>query len=162
MPSYEDRPDLAVAAAVELRARLRALAVAQSEAFQLLYQDLGGSNPAGLAARQMSDRLPFLAFLLADLAWTHGDHSAHEAPPPERAAEAEAVCRVFRHHDSERRRYPLSHEQRTAVLAYLDAVLAEVSRCLELEGLAPSGRLGREARQLVVAVTDMRRAAELQ
>lgn len=162
MPSYEDRPDLAAAAAIELRARLLALAVGQSEALQLLYQDLGGANAAGLAARQMSDRLPFLAFLLADLAWTHGDHSAHEAAPPERAAEAEAVCRVFRYHDSERRRYPMSLEQRTAVLAYLDAVVSEVSRCLELEEHAPSGRLGREARQLVVAVTDVRRAAQLQ
>ena len=39
MPKYQDRPDLAVAAAVELRTRLRALAAGQSEAFQLLYQD---------------------------------------------------------------------------------------------------------------------------
>ena len=162
MPKYQDRPDLAVAAAVELRTRLRALAAGQSEAFQLLYQDLGGSSPAGLAAKQISDRLPFLAFLLADLAWTNGDRSAHEGAPPERAAEADAVCRVFRHHDSERRRYPMTQEQRAAVLVYLDAVLVEVGRCLDLEEHAPSARLGREAREFVSAVTDMRRAAQFQ
>ena len=68
-----------------LARRLRGLAAGQSEAFQLLYQDLGGTNPAGFAARQLADRLPFLAFLLADLAWTHGDRSAHEGAPPEPA-----------------------------------------------------------------------------
>lgn len=162
MSNYQDRPDLAAAAAVELRTRLRALAAGQSEAFQLLYQDLGGANPAGFAAKQLSDRLPFLAFLLADLAWSHGDRSAHEGAPPERAAEADAVCQVFRHHDSERRRHPMSLEQRTAVLAYLDAVLVEVGRCLDLEDHAPSARLGREAREFVSAVTDMRRAAQIQ
>ena len=159
MLKYQDRPDLAAAAAIELRTRLRALAAGQSEAFQLLYQDLGGSSQAGAAARQASARLPFLAFLLADLAWTNGDRSAHEGAPPPRAAEVDEVCRVYRHHDSERRRYPMSPEQRTAVLAYLDAVLVEVGRCLDLEEHAPSARLGQEAREFVSALAGIRRAA---
>lgn len=159
MTQLYDGPDVAAAAAIEVRARLRALAAGQHEAFGLLYQELGGSSSLGASIDQAASRLPFLAFLLADLAWTNGEHSAHDERPPERAAEVDAVCRVFRHHASERRRYVMSSEQRTAVLAYLDAVLVEVGRCIGLEEHAPSARLGREARDFVSAVAEMRRAA---
>jgi hypothetical protein len=159
---YDDRPDLAVAAAIALRMRLRALAAGQADAFDLLYYEFGGSSPAATAVGKAANRLTFLAFLLADLAWTNGEQSAHDAELPPRAAEAEAVCRVFRHHVGERRRYPMNPEQRTAVVAYLDALLLEVGRCIELEEHAPSARLGREAREFIGAVTEMRRAAVLQ
>jgi hypothetical protein len=111
---------------------------------------------------KVANRLPFLAALLADLAWTNGERSAHDAVLPPRAAEAEAVHRVFRYHVSERQRYPMEPAQRTAVLVYLDALLLEVTRCIEIEDHAPSATLGREARQFVGAVTELRRAAILQ
>ena len=77
---------------------------------------------------------------------------------PPRGAEADAVRRVFRYHASERRRFAMSDEQRTAVVAYLDALLLEVARCIDLEEHAPSATLGREARQFVGAVTEVRGA----
>jgi hypothetical protein len=162
MIQLHDQPDVAVEAAIRLRTRLRALAAGQTEAFGLLYQEFGGSSSIGTAVNQMASRLPFLAFLLADLAWTNGERSAHDETLPERAAEVDAVCRVFRHHASERRRSVMDAEQRTAVLAYLDAVLVEVGRCIDLEEHAPSPRLGREARAFATALTGMRRAAQLQ
>lgn len=159
MTQHYDGPDVAAAAAIEVRSRLRALAAGQTEAFGLLYQEFGGSSSLGSSIDQVATRLPFLAFLLADLAWTNGEQSAHDGRPPERAAEVDEVCRVFRHHASERRRYVMDSEQRTAVVAYLDAVLVEVGRCISLEEHAPSPRLGREARHFVSALAEMRRAA---
>lgn len=152
-------PDAPVAAAVELRARLRALAVGQTEAFGLISQEIGAVSQIGMTAERMATRLPFLAFLLADLVWTHGERTAHDETPPERAVEVDRVCRVFRYSASERRRYTMNAEQRSAVLTYLDATLLEVGRCIDLEEHAPSLRLGREAREFVSAVSELRRAA---
>jgi hypothetical protein len=159
MTEYSELPDACVAAAVELRARLRALAAGQTEAFGLISQEIGGTSQIGMTADRMATRLPFLAFLLADLAWTHGERSAHDETPPERAVEVDSVCRVFRRNTSERRRYAMNAEQRSAVLTYLDATLLEVGRCIDLEGHAPSPRLGREAREFVSAVSELRRVA---
>ena len=58
------------------------------------------------------------------------------------APEAEEVKRVFRHHANVKRRAIMNPEQRTAVVAYLDALLIEVNSCLELDEHAPSATLG--------------------
>jgi hypothetical protein len=159
MDHLSGEPELAARAAVELRARLRALASAQTEAFDLLYYEFGAASPTGVVITKVATRLTYLAALLADLAWTNGEPAAHDGVRPPPAPEADAVRRVFRYHASERRRFAMSTEQRAAVLAYLDALLLEVARCIELEGHAPSATLGREARQFVGAVTEVRGAA---
>jgi hypothetical protein len=155
-----DQADPAALAAVELRRRLRALAAGQAEAFDLLYYQFGAESALGGTIGHAANRLPYLAVLLADVAWTNGDHAAaHDGALPPPAPEAEAVRRVFRHHANVRRRMVMSAEQRTAVLAYLDALLVEVASCLELDDHAPSATLGREARRFVDDFTRVREAA---
>lgn len=52
----------------------------------------------------------------------------------------------------------MNAEQRTAVLAYLDALLLEVTRCLDLDEHAPSATLGREARRFIGDFSRVRHA----
>jgi hypothetical protein len=154
-----DQADPAALAAVQLRRRLRALAAGQTEAFDLLYYQFGGDSVLGGTISHAANRLPYLAALLADVAWTNGDQAAaHDGALPPPAPEAEAVRRVFRCHASVRRRVVMSPEQRTAVLAYLDALLTEVASCLALDEHAPSATLGREARRFVDDFTGVRKA----
>ena len=158
MSQFGEQPEMAARTAVALRTRLRALASAQTEAFDLLYYEFGAASPTGVVITNVATRLPYLAALLADLAWTNGERTAHDGVVPPPAPEADAVRRVFRFHASERRRFAMNSEQRTAVVAYLDALLLEVTRCIELEDHAPSATLGREARQFVGAVSEVRGA----
>lgn len=148
------------ATAVRLRGRIRALASAQEEASDLCSRQFAGST-AGDGISRSTGRLPFLALLLADLAWTHGDHEAHDGSPPSPAPEALEVKRVHRVWKSPRRHCPMSLEQRLAVLAYLDALLSEASCCLALEEHAPSHRLGDEVRRLVQDLSEGRKAVAL-
>jgi hypothetical protein len=164
MTNYLDVADLDLAdpaaeAAVVLRRRLRALASGQTEAFDLLYYQFGAGSTLGATINHAANRLPYLAALLADVAWTHGEHAAHDGAPPPPAPEAEAVKRVFRQHVNVRRRAIMNPEQRTAVVAYLDALLLEVTSCLELDQHAPSATLGREARRFVGDFREVREAA---
>jgi hypothetical protein len=149
------------ATAIRLRDRIRALAVAQEEASDLCSRQFAGGSFAGDGITRSTGRLSFLAMLLADLAWTHGDHEAHDASPPSPAAEAVELKRVHRVWKSPRRQCSMSLEQRLAVLAYLDALLSEASCCLALEEHAPSGTLGREARRLVQDLSEGRKAVAL-
>jgi hypothetical protein len=158
MQQFAEQPELAAQSAIKLRARLRALACAENEAFDLLYYEFGAASATGVVITKVATRLSFLAALLADLAWTNGERSAHDGTRPPPAPEADAVRRVFRYHASERRRFAMNADQRSAVVAYLDALALEVARCIELEEHAPSATLGREARQFVGAVTEVRRA----
>ena len=66
---------------------------------------------------------------------------------------------MFRHHANVKRRAIMNPEQRTAVVAYLDALLIEVNSCLELDEHAPSATLGREARRFVGDFREVREAA---
>ena len=115
MSQFGEQPEMAARTAVELRARLRALASAQTEAFDLLYYEFGAASPTGVVITKVATRLPYLAALLADLAWTNGERTAHDGVVPPPAPEADAVRRVFRFHASERRRFAMNAEQRTAV-----------------------------------------------
>lgn len=156
------QPDPAALAAVRLRARLRALTAGQTEAFDLLYRHFGVSSPTGARLNQSAGRLAYLAVLLADLAWVHGEHEAHEASRPPSAPETEAVkrvCPVCRQVSSAHRRHAMSDEQRAAVLVYLDALLVAVASCVALDGHAPSRTLGREARRFIGDFTEIRQAA---
>ena len=114
-----DEADPSAAAAVRLRSRLRALMTGQNEAFDMIYYHLGVHHHAGALVMPSANRLRFIAMLLADLAWVHGDHEAHEGARSPQAAEAEAVKRVYKARSSSGRRYVMSAEQRTVVLAYL-------------------------------------------
>ncbi len=155
-----DPADAAAGAAVVLRRRLRALASGQTEAFDLLYYQFGAGSTLGATINHAANRLPYLAALLADVAWTHGETgAAHDGALPVPAPEAEEVKRVFRHHANVKRRAIMSPEQRTAVVAYLDALLIEVGSCLELDEHAPSATLGREARRFVGDFREVREAA---
>jgi hypothetical protein len=145
--------------AVRLRRRLRALAAGQTEAFDLLHRQFGDDSTLGTTIGHATNRLPYLAALLADVAWTQGEHAAaHDGVLPPPAPEAEAVKRVFRCHTNVRLRAMMNREQRTAVLAYLDALLVEVASCLELDQHAPSATLGREARRFLGDFTEVREA----
>lgn len=159
MTSEFDLADPAALAAVHLRRRLRALASGQTEAFDLLYYQFGAGSAIGATIGHAANRLPYLAALLADVAWTHGEHAAHDGAVPPPAPEAEAVKRVFRFHANVKRRAIMNDEQRTAVVAYLDALLIEVGSCLELDEHAPSATLGREARRFVGDFREVREAA---
>jgi hypothetical protein len=154
-----DPADPAALAAVVLRRRLRALASGQTEAFDLLYYQFGAGSTLGATINHAANRLPYLAALLADVAWTHGETAAHDGALPVPAPEAEAVKRVFRHHANVKRRAIMNPEQRTAVVAYLDALLVEVTSCLDLDEHAPSATLGREARRFVGDFREVREAA---
>ena len=154
-----DPADAAAGAAVVLRRRLRALASGQTEAFDLLYYQFGAGSSLGATINHAANRLPYLAALLADVAWTHGERAAHDGAPPTPAPEAEAVKRVFRHHANVKRRAIMNPEQRLAVVAYLDALLIEVTSCLDLDAHAPSATLGREARRFVGDFREVREAA---
>jgi hypothetical protein len=156
---HDSAEPAASAAAVHLRRRLRALAAGQTEAFDLLYYQFGAGSNLGGTIGHAANRLPYLAVLLADVAWTHGEHAAHEGSLPPPAPEAEAVKRVFRHHANVKRRAIMSPEQRTAVVAYLDALLLEVGSCLDLDEHAPSATLGREARRFMSDFAEVRQAA---
>mgnify|MGYP001156537440 CR=1 FL=1 len=158
MRQLAEQPELAARDAIELRARLRGLAVAETEAFDLLYYEFGAASPTGVVITKVATRLSFLAALLADVAWTNGERSAHDGTRPPPAPEADAGRRVFRYHASSRRRSTMSGEQRAAVVAYLDALVTAVGRCIDLEEHAPSATLGREARQFVGAAAEARRA----
>jgi len=159
MTNEYDLADPAALAAVQLRRRLRALAAGQTEAFDLLYYQFGAGSALGTTIGHAANRLPYLAVLLADVAWTHGEHAAHEGSLPPPAPEAEAVKRVFRFHASVKRRTIMNPEQRTAVVAYLDALLLEVASCLDLDEQAPSATLGREARRFMGDFQEVRQAA---
>src|SRR5215218_2237367 len=104
MTSHDDLAEPAASAAVQLRRRLRALAAGQTEAFDLLYYQFGAGSSLGGTIGHAANRLPYLAVLLADLAWTHGEQAAHEGSLPPPAPEAEEVKRVFRHHANVKRR----------------------------------------------------------
>lgn len=151
--------DPAALSAVQLRARLRALGAGQSEAFDLLYHQFRAGSAVAAKVAGATGRLPYLAALLADLAWTRGDRAAHDGALPGAAPEAVEIKRVFRPHATTKQRTALNEEQRLAVLAYLDAVLAEVGHCIDLGPHAPSDRLDREARRFVGDFTEIRAAA---
>ncbi len=108
MSQFGEQPEMAARAAVELRTRLRALASAQTEAFDLLYYEFGAASPTGVVITKVATRLSYLAALLADLAWTNGERTAHDGVVPPPAPEADAVRRVFRFHASERRRFAMN------------------------------------------------------
>jgi hypothetical protein len=144
-----DLADPAALAAVHLRRRLRGLAAGQTEAFDLLWYEFGIGGELGGKVLHGVHCLPYLAVLLADLAWTRGQRAAHDGALPPLAPEAEEVKRVFRYQVREGRRAAMNAEQRTAVLAYLDALLLEVAKCLDLDEYAPSATLGREARHFI-------------
>ena len=147
-------------AAVELRARLRSLAVGQVEAFDLLYHHCGGSSPAGAQINRSTDRLCHLAALLADLAWVHGEREVYGASLPPPAPEAAAVKHVHQAFlKPGHRRHLMNFEQRVAVLNYLDALLIAVSSCLDLDEHAPSQTLARKARGFVTDFTEVRNTA---
>jgi hypothetical protein len=153
--------DPAAAAAVELRKRLRALAAGQSEAFDLLYHQFKAGSGTAAKIACAATRLPYLAALLADLAWTLGDHAAHDGTLPTAAPEAVEIKRVFRPHANMKQRTIMNDEQRLAVLAYLDALLAEVAHCVDLDAHAPSPTLAREARRFLGDFKEIRAAAAL-
>ena len=125
----------------------------------LLYYQFGAGSTLGATINHAANRLPYLAALLADVAWTHGETAAHDGALPVPAPEAEEVKRVFRHHANVKRRAIMNPEQRTAVVAYLDALLIEVTSCLDLDEHAPSATLGREARRFVGDFREVREAA---
>lgn len=154
-----DEADPAAIGAVRLRKRLRQLTAGQTEAFDLLYYQFQIGSASAATVGNAARRLPYLTTLLADLAWTRGDRAAHDDSPPGTAPEAAEIKRVFRPHAQSKRRTIMDHEQLTAVLAYLDALLAEVTRCIDLDEHAPSATLGREARRFVTDFTEVRLAA---
>ena len=149
MISDFDLADPAALAAVRLRQRLRALAGGQAEAFDLLFYEFGTGGDLASKIFRSVDCLPYLAVLLADLAWTRGQPGAHDGALPPPAPEALELKRVFRPQTREGRRTTMNTEQRAAVLAYLDAVLSEVTKCVDLDQHAPSATLAREARRFV-------------
>lgn len=153
-----DGADPAAMAAVALRGRLRALMVGQIEAFDMIYYHLGAGHSAGALVMPSSNRLRYIATLLADLAWVHGDHEAHEGSSPPVAPEVDAVKRVYKVHSSPGRRYAMTADQRAAVLAYLDALSTEISGCIGLDEHAPSPTLGREARRFAGELAEIRAA----
>jgi hypothetical protein len=161
MTSDHDLADPAALAAVQLRQRLRALAVGQEKAFDLLRCEFGAGSALGSVIVHGTDRLPYLATLVGDVAWTHGESAAYDGSKPPRAPEADAVERVFRDHGTGTRRVVMNSEQRVAVVAYLDALLVEVASCLELDQHAPSATLGREARRFMGDFSEVRRVAAL-
>lgn len=55
----------------------------------------------------------------------------------------------------------MAPEQRDAIVAYLDALLAVIGECCKLERHAPSATLGVEARRFVADFTKVREAALL-
>src|SRR3954451_15988549 len=73
--SCSNEPD-AAESAVRLRQRVRALAAGQTAAFDLLCYEFGGGSAIGATIGRSGDRLGRLAALLADVAWTLGDHGA--------------------------------------------------------------------------------------
>lgn len=104
--------DPAALAAVHLRRRLRALSAGQAEAFDLLCYEFGTGGELGAKVFRAVDCLPYLAVLLADLAWTRGQPGAHDGSLPPLAPEAMEVKRVFRHQTLRRAAY--DHERRAA------------------------------------------------
>ena len=153
-----DREDAAARAAIDLRLQLRALAVGQTAAFDLLHYQFGTNSGYASSIDRAASRLPFMAALLADVAWTNGDKGAHDGTVPPSAPEAVAVQQVFREHGNIRRRPAMEPDQRAAVVAYLDALLKVVAGCCELDEHAPSATLGREARRFVADLSKVREA----
>ena len=66
---------------------------------------------------------------------------------------------MFRFHANVKRRAIMNPEQRTAVVAYLDALLIEVAAASSSTSTAPSATLGREARRFVGDFREVRQAA---
>jgi hypothetical protein len=146
MPDPLDRDsEAAVNSAIALRRRLRALAMGQPEAFDMVFYHLGSNHPSATVAYGAGRRLDSFIMLLADLAWVHGRKDAHEAhalPEPPEVAE---VRRVYRAHAETRRQYLMTAEQQAAVMAYLDALVPILAGCAELDEHAPSRTLARES-----------------
>jgi hypothetical protein len=134
----------AVDAALRLRRRLRALAMGQPEAFEMVFYHLGSNHPSAIVAHGAGNRLDSFVTLLADLAWVHGDKGAHETRPLPEPPEVAAVRSVYRSHADTRRQYLMSAEQLAAVTAYLDALVPVVDGCTALDEHAPSRTLARE------------------
>lgn len=153
-----DQDGPAAFAAIELRQRLRSLVVGQTEAFDLLHGWFGARSSFAASITRGAGRLPMIATLLADVAWTNGIKSGHDGRMPPTAPEADAVRRVYREHTNSRRRPTMEPEQRDAVVAYLDALLAVVGECCKLDEHAPSATLCTEARRFVTDFTKVREA----
>ena len=158
MTTDPDQDGPAAFTAIALRRRLRSLVVGQTEAFDLLHYRFGARSLFAATITRGAGRLPMIAALLADVAWTNGDKSGHDGHVPPTAPEADAVRRVFREHTNSRRRPTMAPEQRDAVVAYLDALLAVVAECGKLDEHAPSATLGVEARRFVTDFTRVREA----
>ena len=77
-----DLADPAALVAVHLRRRLRGLAAGQTEAFDLLWYEFGIGGELGGKVLHGVHCLPYLAVLLADLAWTRGQRTAHDGALP--------------------------------------------------------------------------------
>lgn len=154
-----DLADPPALAAVQLRRRLRALVAGQAEAFDLLCGEFGTGGVLAAKIFGAVDCLPYLAALLADLAWTRGQPGAHDGTLPPLAPEVIELKRVFNMQVREGRRTLMNVEQRAAVLAYLDAVLLEVTKCVDLDQHAPSPTLAREARRFIGDFSKVRLAA---
>ena len=58
MSQFGEQPELAARAAVALRTRLRALASAQTEAFDLLYYEFGAASPTGVVINKVATACP--------------------------------------------------------------------------------------------------------
>jgi hypothetical protein len=158
MTTDPDQDGPAACAAIALRRRLRSLVVGQTEAFDLLHYRFGARSLFAASITRGAGRLPMIAALLADVAWTNGDKSGHDGRMPPAAPEADAVRRVFRGHANPRCRPVMEPDQRDAVVAYLDALLAVVGECCTLDSHAPSATLGTEARRFVADFTKIREA----
>jgi len=144
--------------ALELRERLRALAAVKSEAFGMIEHHLGGNHRLVGLVTGASRRLPFLIFLLGDLAWVLGERNAHAGDQLAASTEVEGIKRVFIAHAHTRRLYPMTESQLAAVLDYLDALLAVAARTIALDEHAPSRRLAREAGALTEELAHLRGA----
>lgn len=158
MMSDPDQDGPAAFAAIELRTRLRSLTVGQTEAFDLLQYRFAARSLFAATIARGAARLPLIATLLADVAWTNGDKSGHDGRVPATAPEADAVRRVCTGVTNPRRHPSMAPAQRDAIVAYLDALLAVVGECCKLDVHAPSATLGVEARRFVADFTKVREA----